>query len=109
MCVHISPKKRESESERERTRASEGAQRHQECLIKVWNGLRVPALQMALELKGRIKREHGQACSHSTLITAEWRDKSGRGGRRKASVGVERQLKCEKVPTFRRGGVQSRL
>lgn len=104
VCAYL-PKK---ERERARARASEGAQRHQECLIKVWNGLRVPALQMALELKGRIKREHGQACSHSTLITAEWRDKSGRGGRRKASVGVERQLKCEKVPTFRRGGVQSR-
>lgn len=58
---------------------------------------------MALKLKGRIKRECGQACSHSTLITAEWRDKSGKGGRRKALVGVEQQLKCEKVPTFRLG------
>lgn len=69
----------------------------------------MPALQMALKLKGRIRRERGQACSHSTLITAEWRDKSGRGGRRKARVGVEQQLKCEKVPTFGWGGVQSRL
>lgn len=31
---------------------------------------------MALELKGRIKREHRQARSYSPLITAEWEDKS---------------------------------
>lgn len=35
---------------------------------------------MALELKGRIKREHRQACSYSMLITAGWTDKSERGG-----------------------------
>lgn len=35
---------------------------------------------MALELKGRINTEHGQACSYSTLITAEWIDKSEKGG-----------------------------
>lgn len=64
MCVHIPPKKKERASE------CKVAQRHQECLIKVWNGLWVPALQMALELKGRIKREDGQACSYRTLITA---------------------------------------
>lgn len=63
---------------------------------------------MALKLKGRIKRERGQACSHSMLITAEWRDKLEKGGRRKAVVGVEQQSKCEKVPTFGRGGVQWR-
>ena len=31
---------------------------------------------MALQLKGRINTEHGQARSYSTLITAEWKDKS---------------------------------
>lgn len=35
---------------------------------------------MALKLKGRIKREHRQACSYSMLITAGWTDKSERGG-----------------------------
>lgn len=35
---------------------------------------------MALKLKGRIKREHRQACSYSTLITAGWTDKSERRG-----------------------------
>lgn len=35
---------------------------------------------MALELKGRIKSEHRQACSYSSLITAGWTDKSERGG-----------------------------
>lgn len=34
---------------------------------------------MALQLKGRINTEHGQACSYSTLITAEWKDKSKKG------------------------------
>lgn len=34
---------------------------------------------MALQLKGRINTEHGLACSYSTLITAEWKDKSETG------------------------------
>lgn len=57
---------------------------------------------MALQLKGRINTEHGQACSYSTLITAEWKDKSekGEGGeterdRRRERQRVEGQLKCK--------------
>lgn len=52
---------------------------------------------MALELKGRINREHRQACSYSTLITAEWKDKSEEGeeGERQRAEGVEGQLKCK--------------
>lgn len=50
---------------------------------------------MALQLKGRINTEHGQACSYSTLISAEWKDKSGK--REGGSDGERQKAKRDRV------------
>lgn len=55
---------------------------------------------MALQLKGRINTEHGQACSYRTLITAEWEDKSEKG------EGGERQKARETESRGSRGTVE---